>query len=534
MHRSSESIASLAAVLAKAQVLLTNPEKSLTATVGSDRYDESGRTFRYAPLSSGLDIVRKTLGQHEIATVQTTAIDQATQAVSLTTVLAHSSGEWIASDWPVCAISEMATPRRMGAALTYARRYALFTLVGIAGEEDLDAPDLAGQPIERSGRAGNGSAPGKANWSGAPGFRSFSANRKSWSPPKPTLDPEKSAVLRDQLLGELVGLPSQEEATAWAQGALGAKNTLTTADSGIVEAEFAARLADFGDGGLNEEPLPSPSGPSNDNAAIAGGAEARGADLADVADIQLPSAATPAQLAENEPSNPGAIPRKRRGRRLTSAAPVPTADNDRSPTPSPLPEGRVGNSVAWHIDKSALTLSEPRRYRDRAHLEFVSSQPCLLCGRRPSDAHHLRFAQPRALGRRVSDEFVVPLCRTHHRVLHSRGDEAAWWNELKLDPIMVARQLWEHTRLNEAPVHRRIGTSLVGATATMVREPEAPSGARPVDGAGSDSHEPPVGPFDDDLVPADRGQPTQCPQEHRSKDAQRQTNPRGNPTRPPK
>src|SRR5712672_1572586 len=164
MHRSSESIASLAAALAKAQMLLTNPEKSLTATVGSDRYDEPGRTFRYAPLSSGLDIVRKALGQHEIATVQTTSIDQAAQSVSLTTVLAHSSGEWIASDWPVCALSEMATPRRMGAALTYARRYALFTLVGIAGEEDLDAPDLGGQPgtSEQSLRKGNGSDVGHA------------------------------------------------------------------------------------------------------------------------------------------------------------------------------------------------------------------------------------------------------------------------------------------------------------------------------------------------------------------------------------
>jgi ERF superfamily len=193
MHRSSESIAALAAALAKAQVLLTNPEKSLTATVGTDRYDEPGRTFRYAPLSSGLDIVRKALGQHEIATVQTTAIDQTAQAISLTTVLAHSSGDWIASDWPVCALSEMATPRRMGAALTYARRYALFTLVGIAGEEDLDAPDLTG--------LGNGSAPRKTNGTGAPAtFRSFSANRKVWSPPKPALEPEKSAVLRDQLL----------------------------------------------------------------------------------------------------------------------------------------------------------------------------------------------------------------------------------------------------------------------------------------------------------------------------------------------
>src|SRR6204780_5436699 len=129
MHRSSESIASLAAALAKAQVLLTNPEKSLTATVGSDRYDEPGRTFRYAPLSSGLDIVRKVLGQHEIATVQTTSIDQAAGLINLTTVLAHASGEWIASDWPVCAVSETATPHRMGAALTYARRYALSTLV---------------------------------------------------------------------------------------------------------------------------------------------------------------------------------------------------------------------------------------------------------------------------------------------------------------------------------------------------------------------------------------------------------------------
>src|SRR5271167_3162618 len=200
MHRSSESIASLAAALAKAQMLLTNPEKSLTAIVRTDRYDEPGRTFRYAPLSSGLDIVRKALGQHEIATVQTTAIDQATQAVSLTTVLAHSSGEWIASDWPVCALSEMATPRRMGAALTYARRYALFTLVGIAGEEDVDAPDLTAAPVARSGKEGNGLDAGKANGSSAPEtFRSFSANRKPWSPPKPALDPEKSAALRDYL-----------------------------------------------------------------------------------------------------------------------------------------------------------------------------------------------------------------------------------------------------------------------------------------------------------------------------------------------
>src|SRR5271169_3488096 len=142
MHRSSPCIASLAAALAKAQAELVNPEKSLTGTIRSDERGRTDQTFRYASLSSGLDIVRKTLGQHEIATVQTTAIDQMAGTVNLTTVLAHASGQWIASDWPICAVADTTEPHRMGAALTYARRYALFTLVGIAGEDDLDAPDL--------------------------------------------------------------------------------------------------------------------------------------------------------------------------------------------------------------------------------------------------------------------------------------------------------------------------------------------------------------------------------------------------------
>src|SRR6516162_11909908 len=142
VYRSSESFAALTAALAKAQAKLVNPEKSLTATVRSGRPGETQRTFRYAPLSSGLEIVRKTLSKHEIAVIQTTATDQATGMLNLTTLLAHASGEWIASQWPVCAIAEIANPHRMGAALTYARRYALFTLVGIAGEDDVDAPDL--------------------------------------------------------------------------------------------------------------------------------------------------------------------------------------------------------------------------------------------------------------------------------------------------------------------------------------------------------------------------------------------------------
>src|SRR5215468_6278283 len=142
VQRSSETIGSIAAALAKAQAQLVNPEKSLVGTIPSEGGRGTEQTFRYAPLSSGLDIVRKTLSQHEIATVQTTSIDDNAGIVRLSTVLAHASGEWIASDWPVCAVSETAAPHRMGAALTYARRYALFTLVGIAGEDDVDAPDL--------------------------------------------------------------------------------------------------------------------------------------------------------------------------------------------------------------------------------------------------------------------------------------------------------------------------------------------------------------------------------------------------------
>jgi hypothetical protein len=115
----------VASALAKAQGELTNPEKSLVATVRTSGPKGTEQIFRYAPLSSGLDLVRKVLGQHEIATVQTTSIDQAAGLINLTTVLAHTSGEWIASDWPVCAISETAAPQRMGAALIYARRYAL-------------------------------------------------------------------------------------------------------------------------------------------------------------------------------------------------------------------------------------------------------------------------------------------------------------------------------------------------------------------------------------------------------------------------
>jgi hypothetical protein len=373
----------------------------------------------------------------------------------------------------------------MGAALTYARRYALFTLVGIAGEEDLDAPDLTAAPIARSGSEGNGLDAGKANGRGpAETFRTFSTNRKPWSPPKPALDPGKSAALRDQLLGELASLLSQEEATAWAQRALGAKNALTTADSGLIEAAFAPKLAGFADGELNEEPLRSPPSPS-DGAAIAGGTKA--SITIGPAASDLSPAAIPALPSGNESSS---LMREKRRRHPASAAAASAGIEVRSPAASSGAEEPVNNVVAWHIDKGALTLGEPRRYRDRAHLEFVASQPCLLCGRRPTDAHHLRFAQPRALGRRVSDEFAVPLCRIHHRVLHSRGDEEAWWKAVKFNPVIVARQLWDYTRLKGAPGHRRLSTPLADATEDGPVE-------RRVDGAGSNPKEPSAGPVDD-------------------------------------
>ena len=195
MQRSSESIGTIAAALAKAQGELVNPEKSLVATIRSDGPGAAERSFRYAPLSSGLDIVRKTLSHHEIATVQTTSLDQSAGIVNLTTVLAHASGEWIASDWPVCAIAETATPHRMGAALTYARRYALFTLVGIAGEDDVDAPDLTAPPAQAAGI--EKPLPSKKVLLNG-GQSHISHGRGAKSVPRPILGAAPSAALRDR------------------------------------------------------------------------------------------------------------------------------------------------------------------------------------------------------------------------------------------------------------------------------------------------------------------------------------------------
>jgi hypothetical protein len=374
MQRSSETIGTIAAALAKAQAVLTNPEKSLVATIHTEaRGGAAERSFRYAPLSSGLDIVRKTLSQQEIATVQTMAVDQAAGLITLTTVLAHASGEWIASDWPVCAVSDTATPRRMGAALTYARRYALFTLVGIAGEDDVDAPDLeaprvpsaSSQPQAKNRRPNGGHAQCSPQ---------LAASDRTANPPQPQIVPNShaamldsgaSCALRDRLLAELEGIGSVEKAATWAHRVLHIKATLVAADAKHVEECFQRKLAGFEDD--------------------------------------------------------GAFGRRRREPRRRSA------------------------SNEQRIDKGELTLPEPRRLRDREHMRFVTEQPCLICGRTPSDPHHLRFSQPRALGRKVSDEFTVPLCRGHHREVHRCGDEAAWWTAAGIDSKSAARLLWLKT-----------------------------------------------------------------------------------------
>ena len=284
------------------------------------------------------------LSQHEIATVQTTSIDETAGIIRLNTVLAHASGEWIASDWPVCAIGETAAPHRMGAALTYARRYALFTLVGIAGEDDLDAPDLIA-PTTPAPKTEAGKTKDRLN--GGPNYQSQGQSRSGQQKvvnSARSLEPKASEVLRDQLITQLKALNSTEEAADWAHRVLASKDSLVLTDAKQVELAFQLKLSAL-----------SPDQPT---------------------------------VAEQ----PEALRTRRRGR-------------DR----------------ATSVNKTVLALPVLRRIRDREHVKTVAKQPCLVCGRRPADAHHLRFAQSSALGRKVSDEFTVPLCRGHHREVHRWG-----------------------------------------------------------------------------------------------------------------
>jgi len=376
MRRSSESIAALAGALAKAQPELLNPEKSLRAVIATERGGQ-GRAFRYAPLSSGLEIVRKTLGKHELSVLQTTEIDPAARLVKLTTTLAHASGEWIASDWPVCSLNDVSVPHRMGTALTYARRYSLFALVGIAGEDDLDAPEAKDAPPLVSGEGDANASVAASEPRGhldVPPNGSFVRPRRRARMPAPLLDAESSAAERERLVVECDLLQSSAEAATWAHEALKIKNILCPNDAAAVESAFAEKLATL-------QPDHEPQRVSAPEREVAETSEASATSETEAADVQK-------------------------------------------------------------IDKSTLPIGEPRRRRDKAHLKFVATRACLVCGRKPSDAHHLRFAQPRAMGRKVSDEFTVPLCRLHHRAVHQSTNETRWWKEAGIDPLPVALRLW--------------------------------------------------------------------------------------------
>jgi hypothetical protein len=419
MHRSRESVAAIATALAKAQIELSNPEKAMVGTVYNTRSD-SPQSFRYASLSSGLDIVRKALGGHQIAIAQTTDIDRASGMVNLITTLLHTSGEWISSDWPVCQLSETSAPRRMGAALSYARRYALFTIVGIAGEDDLDAPDVINdQPKSHRDKAADSASTIEPILAHSGQVRTGSP---STPPAKEKLGVNESAAIRLHLIREIETLP-EADLQPRAIAILKAKNRLSADDAKRVEDAFAARMAlraGLPDALTADEPAPSP----NDST------------------LAPPSASTDA----TKPLRARGRPRKVKTAVEPSAAPAvpsqPTVDEN----PVQVSAAAQADVSSSKIEKSELTIGEPRRHRDKAHLKFVASQPCLVCGRSPADAHHLRFTQPRAMGRKVSDEFTVPLCRAHHRDNHRFGDEEAWWSKQAIDAPGTARELWVSTR----------------------------------------------------------------------------------------
>ena len=394
MDRSSSSMGAIAGALAKAQSEILNPEKTLTATIRTPLAPNGERTFRYASLASGLDIVRKCLGKHEIAVIQQTTIDAEAKLVKLITMLAHTSGEWVSSDWPVCPINEIASPHRMGAALTYARRYALFALVGIAGEDDLDAPDFPANPLTtndaRTSQAGeaNGKIRSSASSAGTHIGR--------------MLPPEQSATTRDQLIASLDTLSTSQELTDWAHHCLPIKNTLSERDAQILENAFHRKLA-----------------------AAADNAQTYADDEAG----RIESSPPPNEKNETNP----------KGRRRQYAQRL----NRRSEQPnSSLPQLH-NQPPHLGIDKSLLAIPTIKRHRRKEHLRLVAREACLVCGREPSDAHHLRFAQPRGLGLKVSDEFTVPLCRIHHRDVHRHRDERDWWRARNIEPLKVAHKLWQ-------------------------------------------------------------------------------------------
>jgi hypothetical protein len=213
------------------------------------------------------------------------------------------------------------------------------------------------------------------------------------------LKDELSASLRDALLAQIPPLTDEEEATTWASSVLSRKNSLTAADAKLVEIAFEQKLLNL-------------SIPAGKQTAFR---------LSDVAPEKAAPKQTQAQLKKLEAKQKEGEAQDR----------------------------EVRSTRARRIDKSVLTFPAAKRKRNKEHLHHIVQQPCLVCGRKPSDPHHLRFTQPRALGRKVSDEFTVPLCRMHHREAHRAGDERIWWKRAGLDPVKVAHELWKQTHMSE-------------------------------------------------------------------------------------
>jgi hypothetical protein len=267
--------------------------------------------------------------------------------------------------------------------------------VGIAGEDDLDAPDLDAGPSPSTELP----APiRRSNGQTAAARRTPDGDRKRpETSARSVLGEQLSASLRESLIEQLAAINSADEAAAWAHRNLPAKNTLTAADAKMVEERFRARLSAIG---------PSPG--TCDHKAEGG---------------------MPDDLAGHEP--PHAVP-DQAGQSGASDA----GRRQKAPT----------RSKKQSRSDAIRALGKTVRLRDKDHRRFVLRHACLVCGRVPSDPHHLTFTQPRALGRRVSDEFIVPVCRVHHRELHRSGNEVAWWRKLNIDPIPIALRLWQRTR----------------------------------------------------------------------------------------